>query len=146
MTPDSSNSNPLEIDIIVEAQVRKTESKDKVADAVSKLFHGHGELRIEDDKVQFVSEDIQSLKFLRDQFRDRRIRAAARRLLLTGMKNESNQTYLLFSKQAATVGIAALCDDPRESQLGPIILRIRSENMEKAIDWITSGYSSAERS
>ncbi len=140
------DTKPFEIDIVVEAQVKKTESKDKVAEAVSKLFHGPGELRVEENKVQFVSGDIESLRFLRDQFRDRRVRAAARRLLLVGMKGESKQTFLLLNKQAATVGIAALCDDPRESQLGPIYLRIRSENLERAIDWITSGYSPAERS
>lgn len=143
MTLDTQS---FEIDIVAEAQVKKTESKDKVAEAVSKLFPGPGELRVEENKVQFVSGDIESLRFLRDQFRDRRVRAAARRLLLTGMKGESKQTFLLLNKQAATVGIAALCDDPRESQLGPISLRIRSENLERAIDWITSGYSTAERS
>ena len=140
------DTQPFEIDIVAEAQVKKTESKDKVAEAVSKLFPGPGELRVEENKVQFVSDDIESLRFLRDQFRDRRVRAAARRVLLTGMKGESKQTFLLLNKQAATVGIAALCDDPRESQLGPISLRIRSENLERAIDWITSGYSPAERS
>ncbi len=142
----SEQSAPkLKVDIVVEAQVKRTESKDKVADAISKLFKERGQLRIENDLVQFVSEDIESLAFIRDQFRDRQVRAAARRLLLSGM-GESNQTHLLLNKQAATVGIAALCDDPRESPLGPIVLRIRSNNLEKVIDWIVSGYSPAERS
>ncbi len=136
----------FEIEIIAEAQVKKTESKNKVAEAVSNMFHGPGELRVEENRVQFVSEDIESLRFLRDQFRDRQVRAAARRLLLSAAKDEAKQTFLLLNKQAATVGIAAICDDPRESQLGPIVLRIRSERLEEAIEWITSGYSAAERS
>ncbi len=144
MPIDSYTPKP-KVDILVEAEVKRTESKEKVAEAISKIFKERGELRVENDRVQFVSEDIESLTFLRDQLRDRHVRAAARRLLLSGM-GETKETRLLLNKQAATVGIAALCDDPRESPLGPIILRIKSDNLEKTIEWITSHYSLAERS
>jgi predicted RNA binding protein with dsRBD fold (UPF0201 family) len=87
-----------------------------------------------------VSNDLKTLQHLKDQFRDRRVRSSARRLLLTNQEEGSLQTYLLLNKQAATVGIGALCDDPRESALGPIVLRIRSNELEKVIDWITAGY------
>jgi predicted RNA binding protein with dsRBD fold (UPF0201 family) len=133
------------IDIVVEAQVKKSESKDKVAGAISKLFPSGGELKYEADRVLFISSKESSLQFLRDQLRDRRIRAAARRLLLSNTEG-SFQTMLLLNKQAATVGIAALCDDPDESPLGPIVLQIRSHDLSRVIGWLTKGYETSETS
>lgn len=135
-----------DIDIVAEAEVKHSESKEKVAAAVAKLFGTNGELRVEDNEVMFTSQDRSSLQLLKDQFRDRRVRAAARRLLLSSMQGGELQAVLLLNKQAATVGIAALCDDPRESPLGPIVLRIRSQNIAEVIDWLTKGYDSAETS
>lgn len=136
---------PNDIDIVVEAQVKYSESKDKVAMAITKLFGTNGELRIEEDRVMFLSSSRDSLELLKDQFRDRHVRAAARRLLLAGSEG-GNQAVLLLNKQAATVGIAALCDDPRESPLGPIVLRIDSQNIGEVIEWLTRGYDSRSTS
>jgi predicted RNA binding protein with dsRBD fold (UPF0201 family) len=134
----SAESLP-EIEVIVETQVRHTESKEKVANAVSNLFKA-GELRVERDRVLYVSQNIESLRILKDQFRDRRVRSAARRLLLSNMEEGGFQTQLLLNKQAATVGVAALCDDPRESALGPVVVRIQSSQLQKVIEWLTFGY------
>jgi predicted RNA binding protein with dsRBD fold (UPF0201 family) len=133
----------LYIDIVAEAQVKHSESREKVAKALSNLFGSSGEIRFEEDRVMFVSSDRSSLRILKDQFRDRHVRAAARRLLLTNYDEGALQTVLLLNKQAATVGIAALCDDPSESPLGPIVLRIRSANLRELIDWLSKGYDSA---
>jgi predicted RNA binding protein with dsRBD fold (UPF0201 family) len=131
-----------DVDIIVETQIKNTESREKVAQAVSNLFKDYGELRVEEKSVQFVSNNLESLRFIKDQFRDRQVRAAARRLLLTNKGGEdSESTYLLMNKQAATVSIAAVCDDPSESPLGPIVLRIRSPRLEEVIDWVTAGFA-----
>jgi predicted RNA binding protein with dsRBD fold (UPF0201 family) len=135
-----------QVDIFAEAQVKNSESKEKVAEAVSNLFSKNGELRIESDRIQFVSQDIESLRFLKDQFRDRRVRSAARRLLLSNRGKGSDETTLLLNKQAATVSIAALCDDPGESPLGPIVLRIRSKDLDAVVNWLTEGYNAVERS
>jgi len=135
-----------DIDIIAESQVEHTESREKVAAALLNLFGKSGELRLEDDRVVFLSSERASLQLLKDQFRDRRVRAAARRLLLSTVEDEGIQAVLLLNKQAATVGIAALCDDPRESPLGPIVLRIRYQNILELIDWLTKGYDSKETS
>jgi predicted RNA binding protein with dsRBD fold (UPF0201 family) len=136
----------LEVEIVAEAEIKKTESKEKVAKAVQNLFGDKGELRIENDRVMLVSSDLEALRYLKDQFRDRRVRASARRLLFKNQEEGSLQTYLMLNKQAATVGIGALCDDPRESALGPIILRIRSNELQKVIDWLTFGYEGSTTS
>lgn len=136
----------LDIEISAEAQVKRTESRDKVSDAILKLFPGgHGELiTTEQDRVMFVSSNMRALQYLKDQFRDRRVRAAARRLLLSNQGEENGlTTFLLLNKQAATVAIGALCDDPKESPLGPIVLRMRSEKLQSVIDWMTKGYEGA---
>jgi predicted RNA binding protein with dsRBD fold (UPF0201 family) len=139
-TDPVTESLSKDIDIVAETQIKNTESKEKVASAVSNLFRDHGDLRVEEKHVQFVSNNLESLRFIKEQFRDRQIRAAARRLLLANKGKNSEGTYLLFNKQAATVRIAALCDDPQESALGPIILRIRSPRIEQVIEWLTSGF------
>jgi predicted RNA binding protein with dsRBD fold (UPF0201 family) len=137
----SSSEQAPEIEVFVETQVKLSESKDKVSSAISNLFKD-GEMRVESDRIQFLSNKIESLRFLRDQFRDRRVRSAARRLLLSNQK-DSDSTFLLLNKQAATVSIAAICDDPKESPLGPIVLRIRSSRLRSVIDWLTAGYAGA---
>jgi len=145
-TPSPDDKEVVDLDITAEAQVKHTESKEKVAQAISKLFPRGGELRFEDDRVVFISSSLSSLQHLKDQFRDRRVRSAARRLLLSNQEENALQTTLLLNKQAATAGIGALCDDPRESTLGPIVLRIRSEQLLAVIDWMTQGYDKVERS
>jgi predicted RNA binding protein with dsRBD fold (UPF0201 family) len=132
-----------DIDIVAEVQVKHTESRERVANALANLFGKNGELRLEEDRVMFLSTERNSLQLLKDQFRDRRVRAAARRLLLSSVGEDGMQAVLLLNKQAATVGIAALCDDSRESPLGPIVLRIRSSKLQEEIDWLTKGYDSA---
>ncbi len=145
-TENAVDTTIPDLDITAEAQVKHTESKDKVASAITRLFPSGGELRSEDDRIVFVSTKLESLQHLKDQFRDRRVRSAARRLLLSNQKEGSLQTSILLNKQAATAGIGSLCDDPRESALGPIVLRISSQNVLKVIDWITQGYDKVERS
>jgi uncharacterized protein len=139
----------IELDVVAEAQVKHTESAEKIAKAISNLFDPQddptkprtGELRVEPDRVLFVSSSLESLRHLKDQFRDRRVRSSARRLLLVNRGEEGSlQTRLLLNKQAATAGIGALCDDPRESPLGPIVLRIKSNQLDSVIDWLTAGY------
>jgi predicted RNA binding protein with dsRBD fold (UPF0201 family) len=128
------------VEIIAETEVKKTESAAKVVAALRKLFGEKGELRMETDRVMFISSDLEALRYLKDQFRDRRVRSSARRLLLVNQEEGSLQTYLLLNKQAATIGIGALCDDPRESALSPIVLRLRSDKLMGVIDWLTAGY------
>lgn len=130
-----------DLDIVAETQINNTESKEKVVAAVKNLFKENGELRAEDDKiVQFVSSNLESLRFIKDQFRDRQVRAAVRRLLVANSEDSGESTYLLLNKQAATVSIAAICDDPSESALGPIVLRIRSPRIKEVIEWLTAGF------
>ncbi len=143
MIQETLSDKPLaEVDIFAEAPLRHTESPAKVRDALTKILGPQGSVTVESDRITYSSNDVESLRFIKDQFRDRRVRAAARRILLAN--STEIETRLLLNKQAATVGIAALCDDPSESALGPIILRIRSSNLKKIIEWLTYGFEGKE--
>jgi len=125
------------LEIFVETPIMHTESAEKVAEAITKILGALGKVVIEEDRVTCSSNELESLRFVKDQFRDRRVRSAARRLLL--QNSTDVQTQILLNKQAATVAIAALCDDPSESPLGPIVVRVRSSNLKEVIDWLTQG-------
>lgn len=122
--------------VTIEAGVSPSEDARKVALAVGNIVGNSGLVEITGRGARFRSDDLGSLGHLRDQLRDRRIRAAARRLLLKGRDGKS--AVLMLNRQAAFVGVVALCGSPEESPLGPVYLTLESKDMEAAIDWLTA--------
>ena len=86
--------------------------------------------------VRITSDDPRCLVKVHDQLRDRRVRAAARRLLTTG--REGRRTTVMLNRQAAAAGVIVLCSSEAESPLGPIYLTIESEQLDAVIDWLTA--------
>ncbi len=86
--------------------------------------------------VRVVAEGAASLDRIHDQFRDRHVRGAARRLLLWTAKGDS--TSVMLNRQAAIAGAVVLCSTPDESPLGPIHLKISSNKINAVIDWLTA--------
>ena len=86
--------------------------------------------------LRLVSEEAGALDQLRGQLRDRHVRGAARKLLLSGQKGDS--TSLMLNRQAATVGVVALCSSTDQSPLGPIYATIDSRRITVVIDWLTA--------
>jgi len=99
--------------------------------AKSAVLEDHGSRMI-----KLVSEEASSLTVLRNQLRDRHVRGAARKLLLSELKGDS--TSLMLNRQAATVGVVALCSSEDQSPLGPIYATIRSKQIAAVIDWLTA--------
>lgn len=119
------------------ASVSPSEDPSKVLSAAEEIL-GECAFQVEEEKDGFVlrSREMGCLQRIHDQFRDRHVRAAANRLLL---KMRDGSTLRIFlNRQAATVGIAALCASANESPLGPLILEIESERPEALIDWLTA--------
>lgn len=58
------------------------------------------------------------------------------------LNTEGNSTWVYLNKQAAAFGVIALCSESDESPLGPITLRIHSEDIQEVIDWLVP-YSQA---
>lgn len=88
-----------------------------------------------DGAVVLRSSHLGCLQKMHDQFRDRHVRDAARRLLLKSI--EGNSMRILFNRQAAFVGVIAAVSAAEESPLGPIVLELESENPEELLDWLT---------
>src|SRR5437870_2611737 len=86
--------------------------------------------------ITVSSNSRRSLEKIRHQLRDRRVRSAARRLLLT--KSEGGSVSIMLNRQAASVGIVALCNREDESPLGPIYMRLESDHLGKLMDWLTA--------
>ena len=77
-----------------------------------------------------------ALHRLQEQLRDRRVRAAARRVLVRERKIET-VTFML-NRQALTAGVLVVCGAPEESPLGPVYVTIESKELDKVIDWLTT--------
>ncbi len=74
------------------------------------------------------------LSTLYNQVRDRSIISVLRRLLLSNL--EKSSTWFYINKQVSTLGIIVLVDDEIESPLGPIRINLRSNNIDRVIDWL----------
>ena len=114
-----------------------SEDPKKVLDAMRSILVGNAVLVTQSSRmIKLVSEEASSLEVLRNQFRDRHVRGAARKLLLSSLKGDS--TSLMLNKQAATVGVVALCSSADQSPLGPIYVTINSKQIVTLIDWLSA--------
>ena len=86
--------------------------------------------------IRIRSASSRCLQKLHDQLRDRHVRDAARRLMLASL--EGDVLPLKLNRQAAAVGVLALCSNAVESPLGPLNLEIEADAPEKLIDWLTA--------
>ncbi len=130
MVPD------LPVTTLVEASVSPSEDPARVAATAAWVLGQTGTLREARGKVTVEGRGTEVLVTLRDQFRDRRVRSAARRLLL--QRREGDTTRLMLNRQAAAAGVASLCRDPQESPLGPLYVTVVSPRLGEVIDWMTS--------
>ncbi|MGC9011789.1 RNA-binding domain-containing protein [Thermogladius sp.] len=125
--------------VTVEAEVRPTESVEKVKKAVQNFFAGDLvvlEVREGWFIVRGVSDSIESLRALRDRARAEGIEPALRSYLVKNRRG--NTTSLMLHKQAAYVGRISLIDTPKESPLGPITITIEGDDLDQSIDYLTS--------
>jgi uncharacterized protein len=123
--------------VTIEATISPSEDPEKVLAAVKNVAEGTPGGSIEVGGSAKISYDgIRCLDRLKGQLRDRHVRSAARRLLLTS--KDGKTVTLMLNRQAASVGVLAVCGDPDESPLGPIYLSIRSSKIDEVIEWLTA--------
>jgi len=123
--------------VTVEASLALSEDPSKVRAAALNVL-GECRYNINEDsrRIVMTSDDSASVTKLHDQLRDRHVRTAARRLLIT--RREGNRVTMMFNRQAAHAGVLALCGSEAESPLGPIYFSIESEKLDEVIEWLTA--------
>jgi predicted RNA binding protein with dsRBD fold (UPF0201 family) len=126
-----------QIRLHIEADVNPTESEEKVKKAVWNLF---GNVPAESKSVHRGSvltaeaKGQEALVTLRNVLRRDRIRDAARKALLGGLRGDT--VSFCLNKQVAFAGHVSFSEAEAESPLGPIRVTIQSENPREIIDWL----------
>ena len=122
----------------VETEVNPTEDLDKVKHAVENIF-GALAFKIESKHwghlLTSESHGHESLLKLSDLLSREQIIAAARKVFLSGLNNNSVTFYL--NKQVAYAGHISFSQQTGESPLGPIKVQIRCSNPRKLVEWLT---------
>lgn len=122
----------------IEAEVRPTESKDKVVKALRNLFSITSlKESKEGNYIRLIasSRGAELLNKFHSLLRRQRILDAARQYLSRG-KREGGVTFYL-NKQVAYIGKISFCSfEYGESPLGAIVVEIKTENPDMLIDWL----------
>jgi len=120
------------------AAVNPTEDPEKVLRAVRKIFPTV-ELRFAErggqTYVEGESSELSSLSYLKENWRRRRVRSAASRLLKASV--EGSVVKARFSKHGAYVGVASILDEDERPAIGEIHLEVEAGDVEELIKWLT---------
>ncbi len=122
-----------ELEIIVSTKVYPSEDINKVIKAVKNVIKE--DIKKDDNNIFLISRDKEVLDHIYNTFRERKVLGVLRRKLLENMRGDTTWFYL--NKQAAYINILVICDDPKESPLGPIKVEIRSSNINAIIESLT---------
>jgi len=127
-----------EIVVHVEVEVNPTEDLEKVKRAVENIF-GAVTFKVESRTwgrlLIAETRGTAGLTKLYNLLSRERIRAAARKVFLSGMDEKSVVFYL--NKQVAYAEHISFSQQTAESPLGPINVQIRCDNPRKLIEWLT---------
>jgi len=126
-----------EITILIHAEIKSTESEEKVKRAVSNIFGDIDSMinpgfRSKMLKVELKGEE--SLFRFRDLLRLDSIRDASRKALSRGI---SGKTIVFFlNKQVAFVNHISFSEEVSESPMGPIRVEINYETPKSLVNWL----------
>jgi len=126
------------LSVHVEVEVNPTEDLEKVKHAVENIF-GKVAFKVESrtwGQLLIANTTGKAGLFtLRNMLARERIRAAARKVLLSGMDDNSVTFYL--NKQVAYADHVSFSQKTAESPLGPISVQISCSNPRELIEWLT---------
>ena len=114
--------------------VNLSEDLDKIKQAISNIFP---DLTIKNEifSIKAQSNELKSLEKISETISSSQSQKIYTRNLENNLEGDS--TWFFLNKQAAFVGIVAICDEAEESPLGPIKVTLTSSNIDAVIDWIS---------
>ena len=128
-----------EVSVHIEAEINPTESEQKVKEAVENVFGAMNMQTKPMHKGSVLLAEATGQEAL-DKFHGlpqrEHIRAAARTVFLQGL--EKTSVNFCLNKQVAYAGHVSFSQEVAESPLGPIKVKIKSENPREVIDWLTA--------
>lgn len=128
-----------EVRIIVRTELNPTEDLAKVERAIRNVIPSARTRVVEEAGLKYVvgeAEGLKALERMKNILKARRIRDAARAVMLKWM--EPNRVVIFLNKQVAFAGNISFSEPYGESPLGPIRIDIETEDPKSIIDWLTS--------
>ena len=126
-----------DLTVLVSAEINPTETEEKVKVAMANMF-GDMLIKLEPSQVGSVltaeAKSRNALENFRNTLRRDRVRAAARKILYSGVRG--NGICFCLNKQVAFVGHASFSEETGECPLGPLRVTIETENPREVIDWL----------
>ncbi len=126
-----------QIAIHVEVEINPTEDLEKVEKAVVHIFESRSakiKPTYNGSKLHAEFEGLEALVKFRNLLSLDRIRAAARKVFLGGLRDSKVRFFL--NKQAAFAGHVSFSEKNAESSLGPIKVTIECKDPKPLIDWL----------
>ena len=114
--------------------VNLSEDLDKIKQAISNIFPD-STIKNEIFSIKAQSNELKSLEKISETISSSQSQKIYTRNLENNLDGDS--TWFFLNKQAAFVGIVAICDEAEESPLGPIKVTLTSSNIDAVIDWIS---------
>lgn len=124
------------INITIKTELNKTEDKNDLINAMTNIVDINYDVK--DKEIIGKSTDYKKLINLYNRLRNKQTTHIARKVLLRN--SEKDMTYILFNKQAAVIDSIVICENSKESPLGPIFMKIKTENILEFIDWFVPRY------
>jgi predicted RNA binding protein with dsRBD fold (UPF0201 family) len=121
------------VKLYISARVNPSEDPEKVKKAIINLTDPKDEIKIEimQDIIR-VEAGEPTLKKLLQAIKDKDMTYLMLKLLNENKKGD--KFFLMLNKQAAFVSRVVMCDDPKESPLGPIIIEFDNESIKYIIN------------
>lgn len=126
-----------EVAIQVEADINPTEDAEKVKNAILNIFDIVSvEIKpsYRGNILNAKAEGLETLVRFRNLLSLDRIRAAARKVFLGGLRGNNIKFFL--NKQVAFTGHVSFSEENGESPLGPMKITFECKEPKKLIDWL----------
>ena len=116
--------------------INPSEDPKKIETAILNIFP-NAKLKTDNISITSNSKDLHLLEKIHNVIHSNQSQKIYQRQLEKNLGDDSTWFYL--NKQAAFVGIVAICEEEEESPLGPIKVILTSSNIDKIIDWLSLG-------